>query len=1047
MRSCRWPGTILSRIASHHLYVFKRIIALATLMTCHVAAAQEVSFNQHIRPVLSDRCFICHGPDKEERSSDLRLDQSSGIERVIVPGDPDASELIRRLEADDVDQRMPPPHSKLTVTEEEIHLIRKWIQAGGQWESHWAFAPIPEIRLPPVGDTRTTHPIDRLLMVKLNQSGYGISDKASPENRLRRVTFDLTGVSPTLAELDEFLADPSDAAYERAVDRLLASPRFGERMASIWLDLARYSDTYGYQVDRERFVWPWRDWVVRAYNSNLPFDRFAIEQLAGDLLPNPTQDQILATTFNRLHPQKVEGGSIEEEFRVEYVADRVHAFGAVFLGLTVECARCHDHKFDPISMDEYYQLFAFFNNIDEAGLYSFFDPEAVPTPNLSLIDDQAKLRLEELSAELVVAEEAVTNEAAALDARFTAWLSDLSSRKASFERDQEKLGAKLNVMLDSLGPNQLLAAADGSRSIKLTGDDEIPVDGGRFDRDQPFSVFARIKIPNSETPLERNVIFHCSRAWTDSASRGYQVLIEEGKLSAALIHFWSGDAICVRTRQRLDTDRWLDIALGYDGSSRARGIRLFVDGKPQEVEIVRDALTRTILGQGTDQLKIGARFRDRGFKDGELAAFDFSPVELSELEIIQRHQPERFSSLCDRPVADLQDDELKLLREYYATRVDQVLMAARGRLQEARRAHNQFCDKLPSIMVMKELPTLRKSYRLARGAYHAREQEVFPQTPAVLPRLAVEPGRTPNRLDLARWLTSAENPLTARVAVNQFWQMLFGWGIVRTPEDFGSQSAPPLQLELLNWLARDFQQDWDMKRCIKQMVLSSAYQQTTAASAELQERDPENLWFGRQTLNRLSAEMVRDHVLLQSGLLVETLGGPPVRPYDLELAFSPLPRDQGQALYRRSLYTYWKRTSTSPAMVVLDAPSRDVCTMKRDRTSSPLQGLLILNGTQFVEAARKLSERALVQHGSDPQQITRELFRSLTSRAPTGDEIAILIDLQAKQKQRFANRPELAHELITVGESSPCELDEVDLAAWATVASVIMNLEESLYRR
>jgi hypothetical protein len=1052
-------------------------LSLLTLGLLHVAvsdsAGQTIRFSQQVRPILSDRCYVCHGPDETQRAADLRLDISEGLNRVIVSGDPDSSDLIQRLESRDEDFRMPPAHSKLSVSREEVALVREWISQGGTWEPHWSFTSIERVAPPPTKNHALTHsPIDAFILARLEQEGLSLAPLAAKETLMRRVSLDLTGLAPTLEELDAYLSDDAPDAYERLVDRLLASPRFGERMASQWLDLARYSDTYGYQVDQDRFVWPWRDWVVRAFNANQPFDQFALEQIAGDLLPSPTDDQILATTFNRLHPQKVEGGSIEEEFRVEYVADRLHTFGTAFLGLTVECARCHDHKFDPFSMAEYYQLFAFFNNIDEAGLCSYFDPDSVPPPALALMDDARKERLRVLHQNVELAEQELRNLVEYLSPRqfnpadpsfgrdnaasekglppnaFGVWLADREARKNLSELEKTRLSQSIPISSEMVGRNTLGQSDDGIHFIRFTGDDEVKINGGKFQRQQPFSILARIRITPAEDgqPIKRAVLLHCSRAWTDSASRGYQLLIEDGRVSAALIHFWPGNAICVKTTELIPVEQWLDLVMTYDGSSSADGLRIYLDGELQPTSVVRDGLTRTILGNGTDHLIAGARFRDMGFVNGRMADLQCFTEELTKLEIEQRHDRVSLVQLLNRTQDDLTVADLKALFDYYLARCCAEVEQARNKVQAVRAELYAFQDAQPSIMVMRESPGIRQTFLLARGAYDALQSQVTANTPAMLPQLNWDQSRQANRLDLANWLIDQRHPLTARVAVNQYWQMLFGVGLVRTPEDFGSQSLPPTHWELLDWLAADFQQDWDIKRCLKQMVMSRTYQQTSRIDLQVKRRDPANVLISRAPVFRLTAEMLRDNLLLQSGLLVEQKGGPPVRPYDLELAFAPVKRDSGDALYRRSLYTYWKRTATSPAMVVLDAPNRDVCRVNRDRTTSPLQGLLLLNGTQFVEASRALSEKTLVAHGNEPAQVAQTIFRSLTSRRASEQELTVLLHLFRQQHERYLAEPKLANELISVGDSKSNYQDKIELAAWTTVANMLMNFEEVTHR-
>lgn len=1025
---------------NHRTITILLILPLAASRLGTSAMSEDkLRFNRDIRPILSDRCFLCHGPDSNQREADLRLDHADSALRpvaggegshVLLPGHPEQSEAFLRITTDDDSLKMPPPESKLEITPDEIELIRKWIEQGAEYEGHWSFIPPVKIEPPAVQHSELIrNEIDRFTFHRMEEAGLAPNPPADRAKLLRRLSFDLTGLPPTLEELDRFIADDSEEMYERTVDRLLASERYGERMTADWLDVARYSDTYGYQVDRDRFVWPWRDWVIRAFNNNMPYDQFVTEQLAGDLLPNPTDDQILATTFSRLHPQKVEGGSVPEEFRIEYVADRTQTFGTAFLGLTLECCRCHDHKFDPFTQTEYYQLSAFFDKIDEFGLYSYFTP-AIPTPTLLLSTDEQKAEIKRLQDEAAAAEQALAEIAKQQQTEFANWL-ETARRPEMFPS-----GEILHLDFEEVaGPNQKVAGIVGS-AIELTGDDAVNTEVGNFQRAQPFSVALWMRTPDLK---ERAVVFHRSRAWTDAASRGYELLIEEGKLSAALIHFWPGNAIRVKTVEQVPVGKWVHVGITYDGSSRAQGLQIYVDGKPAESETVRDNLTKEITGGGGDNIAIGERFRDRGFKLGQVDQFRVYDRELTSNEMLFLAQTET-SNEFDRRFSE---DDL----EYYLRIVNAEYIAQLKELQEKRQALNAYLEPISEIMVMRELAGAPPTHRLTRGQYDAPAEEVFAKTPASLSPLPADV--PPNRLGLARWLTDPEHPLTSRVAVNRIWQMLFGQGLVRTPEDFGSQGVLPTHPDLLDWLAVDFvEHDWDLKRLVKLIVMSATYRESSTASEQARQIDPQNRLLSHAPTYRMPAEMLRDNALAVSGLLVNKIGGEPVKPYEIEVSFQPSKRDSGDALYRRSLYTYWKRTGPAPVMMTLDASKRDVCQVKREQTSSPLQAFVMLNGPQFVEASRGLAQRLLKEHAGETEPVLSAMFRMVTSRVPTAAEAQVLENLFEQQLALFTQHPDQAKDYLTVGELQiDPQLNPVQLAAMTAVANALLNFDECVVKR
>ncbi len=1023
------------------------------------AASAPVDFNRHVRPLLSDRCFRCHGPDASKRKAKLRLDTRAGLfddlgggMSVVMPREPARSELIRRihLPADDEDV-MPPADAHLSLTAAEKDVLARWVREGAEYRAHWSWEPVASPPIPPARPT--TSPVDAFVQARLAAEGLPASPPAAPEVLLRRVSLNLTGLPPTPQDIDAFLADPSAAGYRRVVDRLLDLPAYGERMASDWLDLARYADTYGYQADVTRDMSPYRDWVIGAFNSNLPYDQFLTWQLAGDLLPNATRDQRIATAFNRLHRQTNEGGSIEEEFRTEYVADRVNTFGTAMLGLTLECARCHDHKFDAITQRDYFSLFAFFNSIDESGLYSHFT-NATPSPSMLLWPAHQSAAHSTVLRRIAATERHIAGLGRQAEPAFRTWrrgaamsvpapIAHLPFDVIDGDATPDaviKGGARLQdapVLVDDPG-------ASGGKALRFNGDNAVVHSALReFSRTDAFSIGLRVK-PSEAQP--RAVVFHQSRAWTDAGSRGFELTLEDARPFFGVIHFWPGNAVAVRARQALPIGQWSSVMVTYDGSSRASGIAIYVDGAAVAVDVVRDGLYKDIryakaagdLQSAPTPLMLGGRFRDSGFRNGlvdELVVFD---VALTAAEVAGARTP---------PVDD------GLARAHFLARVHAPSRQSRADLHRLRVEEDSLVARVPELMVMEDLPVPRPAHLLARGAYDAPKEIVPRDTPASLPAFPADQPR--NRLGLARWLTSREHPLAARVVVNRVWKMHFGRGLVATPEDFGSQGRLPTHPDLLDWLTREFvESGWDVKALHRRIVSSDTFRQTSAASPDLVRRDPENLWLARGPVLRLPAEHIRDSALAASGLLVRTVGGPSVKPYQPEGLWEQsgtgqtYRQDTGEKLYRRSLYTFWRRTSPPPAMTTFDAVSREVCVARRDVTVTPLQSLVLLNDPQFVEAARVLAEQLVRQFPTDPRARHREAFRRLAGRAPDATEADILAQAFDEQQRMYAADTQAADALIRVGQAPrDAALSAADVAATASVASLIMNFDSFVVTR
>ncbi len=1029
------------------------------------ADASAVDFNYQIRPLLSDRCFPCHGPDARARKAKLRFDTAEGAfaphgpngdRPVLIRGHPELSEVYLKITAEDPTDRMPPPKSKLVLSDEEKTLIRRWIEQGANYERHWAFVPPKRVEIPqPADGTRIVNPIDAFVLTRLEEERIGFAPEATKETLIRRLSFDLTGLPPTLDEIDAFLADESDGAYERLVDQLLAEPAYGERRANEWLDLARYADTYGYQNDVECEVSPWRDWVIRAFNENLSYDKFVLWQLAGDLLPSPSRDQVLATAFNRLHRQTNEGGSIEEEFRTEYAVDRVQTTSTAILGLTMGCARCHDHKFDPITQKDFYRMFAFFNNIDESGLYSHFT-RATPSPTLLLYPEGIEARHHALQRRIEKLEAKCGETTEVGRARFDDWRNSAPTIAAvapvaAFDFDQ----VVNDQVYDRRDTNRVATLVDGpmevegesGRALEFSGDNLAVCKGiGAFNRMTPFSFSLWVHPGEHQS---RAVIFHRSRAWTDAGSRGYELVLDEMRPTFALVHFWPGNAIAVRARNPIPVGAWSHLTITYDGSSRAGGVRLYRDGEPMEMETVRDHLFKDILYRkewgdadvGNIELTLAGRFRDSGFKHGAIDEFQVFDRCLTPLEVRR---------LLPTSTAEPAEPELY---SWYLERVDPVQHSLEEELARARREENELVNDVPEIMVMQELPERRPTHVLKRGAYDAPGELVAPGMPAsILPYSDQFPR---DRLGLARWMIDRHNPLTARVAVNRVWRTCFGRGLVATSEDFGSQGALPTHPALLDWLALQFMDSgWDLKALHKLIVMSATYRQCSQADPELLVRDPENRLLARGPRHRLEAEEIRDNALAISGLLSRRVGGPSVRPYQPDGLWEEsgtgktYVQDHGENLYRRSLYTFWRRTAPPPSMLTFDATSREVCTARRETTSTPLQALVLLNDPQFVEAARVLAARLIEDAPQDVQARQEMAFRLATGRSPEPVERDILRRLYLEQLALFKDRPEEARKYLETGETPvPEGLPQDELAATTALASTLMNLDEFVMER
>ncbi len=981
---------------------------------------RTVEFNRDVRPILADRCFQCHGPDAKKRQADLRLDTEEGARadrdgtRAVVPGDPARSELLRRVTSDDPEERMPPAKTGRKLSEKETGLLRRWIEEGARWQKHWAFLPP---RAPPVPEVRrkewVRNPVDAFVLERLEREGLPPSPEAEKTTLLRRASLDLTGLPPTPEEADAFLADGSPGAFEKVVDRLLASPRYGERMARPWLDAARYADTNGYQTDGERVMWRWRDWVIEAFNANLTYDRFTVEQIAGDMLPGATLDQKIATGFNRNHRGNSEGGIIPEEYAVEYVVDRVDTTATVWLGLTLGCARCHDHKFDPIAQKEFYRLFAYFNNVPEKGRAIKFG-NSVPVL-LSPTRDQERERAD------------LERRLAASQRRFAGLALEIAAAQEAWEKGAP---AADGMPAGELAAHLPLAdpAFDGKRAVDAG-------DKGAFGFFDKFSISAWVQ---GEGPV-------LSRMADVEEGEGYALVLAAGRVQFNLVKRWLDDALRVETERLLAPGRH-HVLVTYDGSRVASGVRVYVAGREAKLKVTLDELNQSFATK--EPLRIGAgggRFR------GSIEEVRVYARALSAEEAAILATPEPIRTIAAvPPVRRSLGQALKVRAFFLENGAPEKIGRAHRELLALRKERERLIESLPTTMVMEEMAKPRPASLLLRGQYDKPGEKVEPGVPAVLSE-----AQPATRLELARWLVAPSNPLTARVAVNRTWQMLFGSGLVRTTEDFGTQGDWPSHPDLLYCLAAEFmtpstRSPWDLKRLLKLVVTSATYRQSSRVTPALLQRDPDNRLLARGPRFRLPADMVRDQALAASGLLVEKLGGPSVRPYQPAGLLKELSgaedyrQDRGEGLYRRSLYTFWKRAVPPPAMTTFDAAGREACVVRESRTNTPLQALNLMNDVTYVEAARALAERVMAR-GGPPEERIALAFRLVTARRPAPAELRVLADAHRHYLALYGKDPEAARKLLSVGERPrDPKLDPAELAALATVAGLILNLDETV---
>lgn len=1055
---------------------------------------QYVDYNFHIKPILSDRCYTCHGPDPQTRKAGLRLDiEEEAFKKLasgsyaFVKGNSNKSEVIHRLLSDDPDKIMPPPEAELTVSNREIALIAKWLDQGSEWKEHWSFLPIENPEVPAIGNAwRRINEIDNFIQGSLLQAELAPSPEADKERLIKRVSMDLTGLPPSPEQIDAFLNDRSEKAYEKLVDRLLESDAYAERMTQEWMDVARYSDSHGVSFDGYRTSWPYRDWLIKAFKRNMPYNEFITHQVAGDLIENSNDESKIATAFLRMNPLEASAGSIPEEFRIEYVNERAGLAGTALLGLTLECAKCHDHKFDPITQKEFYQVSAFFNTTEEYGLAP---TDADRPPTLVLLNDKEKSQLHSFIESLKTQEqtlEAIKKEvspdynkplptAPVTDHighyafnTIKPYRKEIKKKKKKEEGEKKKEEVKKKKkeyqelqMLDNIKEaeaNLKITLTDGKSGKAAYFNEEYDIIKlrkiGEFDHIDPFSISSWISTEKDSVGSSQTIIGNTGHVF--QFHRGWDMALDSNNhVRVRLIHRLPDEIISVSSTKPLPANKWQQIGFTYNGSKSANGIAIFVNGEKVGTRIHFDQLKRSIIPISDENMKpdtiplvVGKSNRlwmdDLGMFRGAIDEIKIYDRQLSQWEMAGLGE------------ADLDPNSTEIKQEHWFLH-DKNLIANRNKIRETRATIGTMLDSANQLMVMKEMEVPRKTYILEKGLYNQHGEEVVPGgINKVLPYSSDLPK---NRLGLAQWLFDADNPIVPRVAINRYWQLIFGQGLVKTAEDFGSQGERPSHPELLDWLARDFiAHDWDVKHAVKQMVMSHTYRQASFCPEELRETDPENKYLARSPSYRWPAEMIRDNALKASSLLVEEIGGPSVKPYQPEglwkevlMASSKLAKyepDTGKNLYRRSLYTFSRRFAPNPFMINFDATSREICTIRRNVTSTPLQALTLLNDPQFVEASRVLSELVQKEFPDSVENQIKLAFRRSTGLRPNKDQLDILNAHYQKSLQQLMAAPKKIDSILSVGKQPfDMELSKEKTAAMTLVVSTIFNFDESYTKR
>ena len=1050
--------------------ISRHLVLSASLLAANAALAAPPSYNRDIRPILFDNCFSCHGPDSAARKAGLRMDKFEDATKpnkegaaAIVPGDLEKSAMIARILTKDEDDLMPPPESHKQLKPEQIETLRQWVKEGAKYEDHWSFLAPSRPGMPTVTQEGwKENPVDAFAFAEMTRRGFSPNPPADRHSLARRASLDLTGLPPEPALVEEFVNDKAPDAYEKLIEKLMAMPSYGEHRARYWLDAARYADTHGIHFDNYREMWHYRQWVIGAFNRNLPYDQFTVDQLAGDLLPNRSLDQQIASGFNRCNITTNEGGAISEEYLVLYARDRTETTSLVFMGLTTGCAVCHDHKFDPITTKDFYSMSAFFTNTTQNAM----DGNRKDTPPIAFVpSDEDRPRWEKLDGEIAAAKKAIEDRKDTARPEFDKWLAEATPEV--FQNAVRPDGLQVHIPLDEAGGESVtVKTPDGPAQVPADGGvgalegvvsaKAFKVEPGKtfavpssdgFEHNKPFSYGAWVRLPG------KNVTGAVMARMEEGPSfRGWDLWMEGNRPGAHIIGLWPQDAVKVVGKKALQPNKWHHVFVTYDGAGKAAGVKVYLDGEQLQTNSEADSLKASIhtdLPLKLGQRNMTSRIENLGLQDVRLYSRLLQPGEVSALPNAQK-----FGGILAKAPDQRSDEDKNVLFDWWLPANDQPWKDATTAVAKLEQEQGAMKSRGANTHVMHDKGGEAMAHVLFRGEYDKRRDEVKPATPASLPAMPADLPK--NRIGLAQWLLRPEHPLTARVQVNRLWQELFGTGLVRSAGDFGISGELPSHPELLDWLAVEFREGgWDTKKLLRVIMTSATYQQSAAVPKEKYQKDPANTWLARGPRFRMDAEMVRDNALAASGILARKIGGPSVKPYQPDGVWEAVAmpesntrkyaRDKGEALYRRSLYTFWKRAAPPASMDIFNAPAREVCTVRRERTNTPLQALVTLNDVQFIEAARFLAEHTIKEGGATVETRLDYIAHRLLSRPLAPEEAGILATSHKDLSNFYTANPEEAQKLLTEGEhKSDQALNPLELAAWTMMTNQMMNLDEVL---